>query len=291
MGNAWKKLGATAPAKLANAYLQPYQLAQWLARFARGYLPAKSDDSHTSLLWRRNMGLMTTDVLEASGRQIVYGLDVRDLTLVEFVNGESADAISMHGRKDEEAGIWMRNRLEAIGLDGAALNAPAPYELPESPYSKGGDYDAFKDLAALSEFNRYLDNASLILSEVVDEHRGLSPGPAPVRLWPHHFDLATVITLEEGDFETARAIGVGLAIPDKLHKEFYLYTYPWPRNERKDLPKLRSNCSHQYDGFFGAVQPMSKVVKAKDQEATARFFFEETIEVFIGLLRKEIAAK
>ncbi len=290
MGTAWKRLGAAAPGKITKAHLQPYQLAQWLARFARGYLEPVPDDSHTSLQWRRDLHIMATGDAYVGERRLAFGLNPRDLTLVMLVDGALAGEASMHGLKDKAAGDWMRARLKAFDLDPKALDAPSPYEVPPSPYAAKAAYDAHKDVTALSELSRYFDNADLLLCDVVDAHRDIRPGPAPVRLWPHHFDMATIITLEEGDFETARSVGVGLAIPDKLHKEFYFYTYPWPRNERKDLPKLRSNCSYQYDGFFGAIQPMSKVVRAKDQEATARFFFDETIRVFIELLRKDMKA-
>lgn len=290
MVKAWKQLGAAHPGKLGKACLQPYQLAQWLARFARGYLEAREDDSHTSLEWRRDLQMMTTDALRISDRTVSFGLQPRDLVMTLFIDGDIAEEVSAHGVKDAAISAWMHAQLKRLGLDPQALDAPLPYELPPSPYAARAAYNANKDVAALSEIGRYLDNAAMILEDIVAAHGAVTPGPAPLRLWPHHFDLATIITLEEGDFEKARAVGAGLAIPDKLHKDYYFYTYPWPRHERQGLPKLRSNCSYQYDGFFGAVQPMTKIVKAKDQEATVRAFFDETIGVFMGLLEKEIRA-
>ena len=290
MPNAWKPLGAAAPRKLGKVYLQPYQAAQWLARFARGYLAPVEDDSHTSLEWRRDLHMMVTNEADAGGRRVAMGLDPRDLVLVFLIDGRAETALALHSLTDAAAGAWVRAGVRDLGLAPEALDAPSPYELPPSPYAEGAPYDSHKDVAALAEGARYLDNAAMLLADLVETHRDVKPGSAPVRLWPHHFDLATIITLEEGPFEMARAVGAGLAVPDKLYKEFYFYTYPWPREPRKGLPKLRANCSYQYDGFFGAVQTMSRLVKEKDQEAAARAFFTETVGVFMALLHKEMRA-
>ena len=291
MPSAWKQLQNIAPEKMMSAYQQAHQLSQWLARFARGYLAAKPDDSHTSLMWHRNMGIMTTNAAGVSGHQISFGLELRDLSLIKIDDGNVVDSISMHGLTDGDAGDWMRSAIEAMGLDPSALAADLPYDVPASPYSTGGTFDVEKNFTALSEFARYLDNTSQVLNEVVAKHQHIHPGPAPVRLWPHHFDLATIITLEEGDFESAHAVGFGLAVPDPSRDAFYFYTYPWPRNERTDLPALNADSAYQYDGNVGALQMMDKLVAASDQEATARVFFDETVGTFIRLLQADMAAR
>ena len=285
----WKPLGGAPARKLASVHEQPYQLAQWLARFARGYLEPVPDDSHTSLKWRRDHGVMATGLAETKSGVIGLSLQLRDLVLLSTRDGRVIDEFPMHGRTDKDAGEWVRNFVGAHNLDPIALDAPSPYEVPVSPYGKGEKYDALGSGVLLAEMARILDNADHMLSEVVAENKDFNPGPAPVRLWPHHFDLATIITLEEGDFETARAVGAGLAIPDKLYDEFYFYTYPWPRNTRKGLPRLSCTGKYQKEGFFGAVLPISKALKKDDQEDIVRTFFSETIEVFINCLKKESA--
>ncbi|MEM8771469.1 MAG: hypothetical protein AAGD92_07460 [Pseudomonadota bacterium] len=291
MGSAWKPLGAVAPKKLARIHEQPYQLAQWLGRFARGYLTPADDDSHTSFVWHSENGAMATNEASFGGKKVAFAFYPRDLILSVIIDGVIGDEIAMHGRRDRDAGVWMAGVLEAHGADPVKLHDAAPYALLKTPYAQDAPYDAKTDVAGLSELARYLDNASLVLNEIVAAYGHVRPGPAPVRLWPHHFDIATIITLEDGAFETARAVGAGLAIPDKLHKEFYFYTYPWPRNERKNLPPLRSNCSYQYDGFFGAVQTMSSVLAQGDQVGAVREFFDETVTLFMDLLREEMAGR
>ncbi len=284
---AWKELGAVAPSKMAKAHLQPYQLAQWLARFARGYLAPKPDDSHTSLNWRRDLGMMTTGAAANAAGDIALGLNPQDLTLALLVDGKVAGEAAMHGREDARAGDWLRKKLTALGLDLAALDAPAPYDIPPSLYAQGAPYDQRKHAGALAELRRYLDNASLALEDVIDAHSDIQPGPSPLRLWPHHFDIATTIALEEGDFETARSIGAGLAVPDTMCTEFYWYAYPWPNASLTALKDLGPIAKYQHEGFTGAMLPMSAAANAEDQQAAVRAFFDETISFFMTLLQSE----
>ncbi len=283
----WKELGASAPSKMAKAHLQPYQLAQWLARFARGYLEAKPDDSHTSLTWRRDLGMMTTGAAANAAGGIALGLSLQDLTLALLVDGKVVDEAVMHGREDARAGDWLRKKLTDLGLNLAVLDAPAPYDIPPSPYAQGAHYDQRKHAGALAELRRYLDNASLALEGVIDAHSNFQPGPSPVRLWPHHFDIATTIVLEEGDFETARSIGAGLAVPDTLCTEFYWYAYPWPNAALTALKDLGPIAKYQHKGFTGAMLPMSAATKAEDQQAAVGTFFDESIDFFMALLETE----
>jgi hypothetical protein len=284
---SWKELGATAPSKMTEAHLQPYQLAQWLARFARGYLEARPDDSHTSLNWRRDLGMMTTGAAANAAGDIALGLSPQDLTLALLVDGKVADEAAMHGREDARAGDWLGEKLTALGLDPKVLDAPSPYDIPPSPYVDGAHYDQRKHAGALAELRRYLDNASLALEAVIAAHSDIQPGPSPARLWPHHFDIATTIALEEGDFETARSIGAGLAVPDTMCTEFYLYAYPWPNASLTALKDLGPIAKYQHEGFTGALLPMSAVANAEDQQAAVSMFFDEAIEFFMALLQSE----
>jgi hypothetical protein len=284
---SWKELGATAPSKMTEAHLQPYQLAQWLARFARGYLAPKPDDSHTSLSWRRDLGMMTTGAAANVTGDIALGLSPQDLTLVLLVDGKVADETAMHGREDARVGDWLRKKLIALGLDPTELDAPAPYDIPPSPYADGAAYDQRKHAGALAELRRYLDNASLVLEGVIAAHSAIQPGPSPARLWPHHFDIATTIALEEGGFETARSIGAGLAVPDTMCTEFYWYAYPWPNASLTALKDLGPIAKYQHEGFTGAMLPMSTVVNAEDPQASVSMFFDETISFFMALLEAD----
>ena len=286
----WNDLGAVKPKATAAAASQLHDAAQWLGRFGRGMSPPKEDDSHTSFVWRPELQAFVTDPAEAGGKAVRLGLQVANLTLLLFIDDEIADGFALHGKSDLQAESWVRGRLKGLGFDLAGFDAPAPYSMPQTKISRGGDYEANRDIAALSEIARGYNNVQPILERVRADHLGTAPGPSDVRSWPHHFDSGLIITLEEdAPFESARAVGVGLAVPDKLYPEFYFYTYPWPRHPRDALPKLKSRGRYHREGFFGAVLPLSTLVKQKDQKAAVDAFFDETVAVWRTIVEREIA--
>lgn len=310
-------LGAVPPEQMKQASTQVHLAIQWLGRFARGYLPPAPDDSHSALIWQRDARALVTGFTQTGGANgklapddgsgiLAFGLRPADMTLLaQWDNpgnnpgdnraGPDSTPITLefplHARSDMDAREWMRDCLKRSGLNPAALDAPSPYSMPD--YTFSGQYDAHGPIAALSELTRYFDNAELVLEGLRTHYSSILPGPSDIRLWPHHFDMAIMITLEGGDFETARAIGAGLAMPDKLYTEFYWYTYPWPRHTRKGLPKLKSAGTYQTEGFNGAVLPMSRLLQQKSRKGRTQAthvtdFFEETTAIFKSILDKEM---
>ena len=56
--------------------------------------------------------------------------------------------------------------------------------------------------------------------------------------WPHHFDIATLVKLEDGQPANARSIGVGVSPGDEYYAQPYVYVSPWPRFDAGKLPDL-----------------------------------------------------
>ena len=81
---------------------------------------------------------------------------------------------------------------------------------------------------AVAEVLRLYGNADAILtrlSEIVGDSE------APVT-WPHHFDLASLVTIERDPSGNAlRTIGIGLAPPDSVSTEGYWYVSPWSKHK------------------------------------------------------------
>ena len=78
-------------------------------------------------------------------------------------------------------------------------------------------------------------------------------GASPVRCWPHHFDIATLISLEGGDPEHARSIGVGLSPGDESYAEPYFYVSPWPYPESDRLDDIAPIGRWHTAGFVAYV--------------------------------------
>ncbi|MEO1311668.1 MAG: hypothetical protein AAFV51_12010 [Pseudomonadota bacterium] len=287
----WTDLGAVKPKAVVEPATQLHAAAQWLGRFGRGMSPPREDDSHTSFVWSSARQAFVTDAATANGKAVQLGLRAASLMLLLFEDGEIADALSLHGKTDLDAESWVRGALQKRGFGLSGFDANAPYAMPDTKISRGGKYDALKFAGELAEISRAYDNVQPILDAVRARDADVTPGPDRVRSWPHHFDTGLFITLEEAPFETARGVGAGLAVPDKAYQEFYFYTYPWPRHPRDGMAKLKSRGRYQTEGFYGAVLPVSTLIKQKNQKAAVETFFEETVPIWKSLLEREIAAE
>jgi hypothetical protein len=100
---------------------------------------------------------------------------------------------------------------------------PAP-DLPAHPVASGAPF-AVRDRGAWAELARLLGGANAVLRAVAAN----APSAAAVRLWPHHFDIATLIAPD-----SERSVGVGLAVPDALDASGYWYVSPWSSAPRAD---------------------------------------------------------
>jgi hypothetical protein len=101
-------------------------------------------------------------------------------------------------------------------------------------------------------------SAAAILERIRAKH----PAAAPVRCWPHHFDIATLIPLPEN-----RSIGLGFLGGDANIPEPYWYVYVSPMPEAT-LPPI--SVGRWYAGaWVGAV-----LTGEHDAETTERFLNE-----------------
>jgi hypothetical protein len=102
---------------------------------------------------------------------------------------------------------------------------------------------------------------------VLDEIARHGTHPAPIRLWPEHFDIAT----ELGDESAGTRATYGASPGDENHDEPYLYVGPWA--EPPGPPELWNA-----RGFTGAELTLSDLLAADDQRAAALEFFRRRIE-------------
>jgi hypothetical protein len=148
---------------------------------------------------------------------------------------------------------------------GTALPAP-PYELP--PLAGGGQRFDGGARAAYAELARWYATADAMLRELVRA----TPGASPVRCWPHHLDIATLLPgPAAGDGAAARTIGVGLSPGDASYAEPYWYVTPWPYPPAPpQLPALPGGASWHRQGWFGAVLPATAALRPAAPVARAR---------------------
>jgi len=254
---SWSMLRNHAPTALAAARALAHRAAQWPARAACANLVPAPDDSHASLSWDSDMAALLGQPLDGGVR---VGLRVAVHELV-FTTESRCDALPLTGKPDAEVGSWLDGKLVAEGLKPAS-GTKLPYEVPSTMFARAGEEALRFPAIAL-----WFAAAAEALGELRQSYRRYTPGPSPVRCWPHHFDMAILIRLEEGPPESARSIGIGVSPGDNYYAQPYLYVSPYPKPDTADLPPLPPGARWHTKDFFGAVATGTDLLALADPRA------------------------
>jgi hypothetical protein len=285
MTQAWDEVGAVDPKTLGDARLQAHHAMQWAARFARANLAPMPGDSHTNLGWDGKHGaLVTHEVRAAEGEPLRAGLCLARMALI-LLRGETvADQFTLDGHKHEEAGQWLDRLASTAGL-ALPSGATLPYAIPAHPVGDGAAYRCVQLRAELAALANWFAAADEMLNDI---RSGLPQGAAsPVRCWPHHFDIATLWTVGEGDAETAPSIGIGLCAGDPYYPQPYFYVSPWPLPAPERLPPLPPPGDWHTQDFVSAILPGDAIVALPDRMTRTRQFLNAAINV----TRRMVAAR
>ena len=250
----WATLGAVDPRKLTDARLQLHWAAQAASAAGKQLLEHRPDYGEQSFRWSERSQALVQGLVEGlfeEKRPFRPALrPARPALLLLGADGEILSELLLDGHTLDEAYNWLSEEIE--GLLGRPLERTLerPGDLPAHPVGMGAPFSTNADGAAFVEIGRYFSNLDRALRRIEDRN----PGASPVRCWPHHFDLATLIVLDpKASAEEARSIGVGLSPGDPGIPEPYLYVLPWPASVGKDLPELAGGGRWQTEGWTGGV--------------------------------------
>jgi hypothetical protein len=271
----WRDINGVDRARLSEARLQAHYAAQWLARLARAHIPPGPDDFHTSLGWSNLQSALVTHALP--GGRSSAGLKIAELTLVWFEAGEGqAQAFHLDGRRDADVREWLGGRLRQMGLDADALDAPLPYQLPAHPIGQGAPYAAASLAEPLAELAVWYADADLALGAARQRATARGLDAPPVRCWPHHFDLDSLIKLGEG-----RTVGAGFSPGDDHYDEPYFYVSRYPAPDVSRLASLPLSGHWHTRDFTAAIALARDVVAATDQRAACETFVNAAIDILV----------
>src|SRR5258707_3701884 len=167
--------------------LQLHWAAQIAASVGRTHLPPQPDDSHTALSWSPALGALVHPLA---------GLRLHDLTLLLLRDGVVAGTFPLAGRTLDDGFRFYETHC------GRTLQRPAE-GLPDHPVAHGAAFAP--DAGDLARFDRlYVDAAAHL-----EHFRASRPNASPVRCWPHHFDIATLVS-----FGGQHTIGAGFTPGD-----------------------------------------------------------------------------
>lgn len=249
----WSGLRDPAPAQLVQARETAHYAVQWLARAARANLPAAPDDSHTALAWDAQLEALASAPFPNGAK---VGLRLAPLELA--VHGQRrGEQLALDGRAADRVDAWLDAALAAHGLEPASQVA-LPYAVPARPLA---------DSRELAQLARWFAAAAEVLEALRVKYRDFRPGPSPVRCWPHHFDIAVLVGLEEGDAESSRSIGIGCSPGDAYYAQPYAYVSPYPRPKAPQLPPLPPGGHWHTRDFFGAVATADALLAERDPRA------------------------
>jgi hypothetical protein len=203
-------------ASFVDAWRQTHHAAQIASEVGKAWGRPQPDDSHSSFSFEGG-ALLGAEVpcarpFRAALLVASLGLELRDR------EGRTLAARPLAGCTAREGMAWVRATAARLAGEGPRQPAvPAP-DLPPHPVAQGAPFAPSP--ASSAELARLLAAADALLGRFSDG--------APVRCWPHHFDLATLLVAARyRNGEPSATIGLGLAVPDAIEGSGYWYVSPW----------------------------------------------------------------
>jgi len=281
-------------ADIAAARAHMHRDAQWLARLARSYAEPVDDDSHTALDWRDGAMVLSTplslhgqDAMQLHG---AYDLITRRVWIGRGGSqslGSDNDGLALDGQTDDELEATFRDAMAAHGADPNCFEMSLPYddEVPPMPPEP-------PDSAATAALANLFANAHAALTTVAAGQSGASP----VRIWPHHFDIATLIAVDAPTGHAdrpARTIGVGMSPGDASSPEPYVYIAPWPAPPSERLATTPATppagLGWHTVGYTALVGPAFPMMGGADGPAGAKRTLDAAIRTCRNLLDEKAA--
>ncbi|MFY0625398.1 MAG: hypothetical protein JXR07_03815 [Reichenbachiella sp.] len=280
----WQLLTFPSIADIVQAREQCHQAIQNVSAVGRSFLPESKEDVNANLEWDSKLQRLVGRWVETEDITFRSSISISEMT-VYLVDRkfETISSIALQDKTQTDIMIWLEHQLGELGFESSKINLAYPYQIPEYATAKGQPFQV-TNMVACRELSRLYNNTSLL----IQKHTVKEENHTSVKCWPHHFDIAGQIILQDtGDPATSRSIGVGMSPGDKYYIEPYFYVSPWPY-PTKDLPNLDRTLGHWHtDDWIGGVLPVSKLADfdlIQDQRGTLDQFYKLAIDGLKNLL-------
>lgn len=265
----WKTLSRD-PDRLTDAVLELHHAAQVVAAAGQAFAEPADDDGHRTLTWDRHMDILV-GAAWAPGYPFRVSLDpVRYDLAIHERDGTVLGSFALGGRTLADAYGWLEDAVRTYTGGARAARVEAPdFRIPDHPVGEGRSF-------SLERTQERTDVAGLFRAafSVLEELTSDRPDAAPVRLWPHHFDVGTVLPLPEPSGpDPARTVGVGMAPMGGGHETWYWYVNTWPPLEAPPSGAPPHGGVWHMDGWSGAALPAA-AVRDEGRPAVTRFLAE-----------------
>jgi len=283
--NLWNRTGSISADGLLDARLQAHFAAHLVGAPAKVFHQPLPDFSHVSLHWSEESEQFSKLLTEGPVMMLSLELERMLVSLTPNRPGDDVD-IPLHGRTLAEVQAAMQEEFSKGKHDQDTPTIPDPKEWPDHPVARGAAFDC-SDSKAFKELAHHFNNAHTALEELLHSKQLSSP----VRTWPHHFDMATLVSLDhELDPEEARSINVGFSPGDGQIAEPYWYVVPYPDPKRSELPALPHGGYWHTKGWTGAILEASSyanVASHQEQHGQVAHVLEVAYDACRTLLEED----
>jgi len=269
----WHPVRPERARELTDARLQLHHAAQIVTAMGISYLPKQSDDSHTNLGWLDDISALASHPVRGSS-SIQLAVRPHPFALLLLDNGESSASFTLDGHTVADGAEWVRDNISKRGLDGSAFTLAKHYTIPSHPVGDSAPFDA-RDTRAFDALTAWFSDSARVLEGLVAN----TPNAAPVRCWPHHFDIATLVEVAPG-----KSVGFGLEPGDVYYAEPYFYVNMYPFPSAAPTTKLPGGGSWHSHEWIGAVLPGSRLGREGQREQIDAFFAAAIAEATRTLL-------
>jgi hypothetical protein len=251
-----------SPQDLTEGRLQLHYAIQCIAAVSAALAEPLPDDSHVSLSWNPTLEVFMGAPIRAETPFRVV-LDPISLT-AGLMNQHNRifTSQSLHRKTLAESLDWHKAELTKLGVNTSGIELLTyPPDFPDHPLGHGDRFDTHQNIAERWELTLYYANTFHLLQEVIAE----AVDATPIHIWPHHFDMATLLYLPGQRNGEPIAIGIGLSPGDTSYTEPYWYISPYPYPSTTQLPELDGNGLWHTQDWVGAVLTTSKLVADSSQ--------------------------
>ncbi|AXT19127.1 hypothetical protein D7030_14115 [Flavobacteriaceae bacterium AU392] len=206
--------------------IQMHLAAQYLATAGISFIEKRDDDSHTNLGWVSNLASLQTHPLNSTGD--VLSLNYNSFSLEWLVNNTVTNHFSLHKKTHKNIVEWISKTSEEHGI-----TIPYAYKLHyDLPYKAITDDYVFelKNRNELDVLISYRTLAQQAIEFTLKNYNLITD----IRIWPHHFDTGSFFVDSNGI-----GIGVGMAIPDNMINDFYLYVSGYKGHDNIELSNTK----------------------------------------------------